>query len=374
MKICCIFNIAPLYREGIYRKMDDDPELEFDFLAGEESTGGIALMDLGILKGFRGYLHNIYRKGGKLVWQKKAVRKAFSKKYDAYILTGNPGIRSNWIIALLARLTGRPVYLWTHGLHGDERGMKLRKNLWYFRLAGHLLLYGERPYRLLLERGYPARRMAVIYNSLDYDKQAAIRERIGDRGFIRNYFGNDLPLLVFVGRLTVAKKLNLLLEAMVRLESEGSACNLVLVGDGPARERLEKEADTLGLADRVWFYGETYDDHIIGTFLYHSAACVSPGNVGLTAIHSLTFGTPVVPHSDGNRQGPEYEAIEPGISGSLFAENDTEALAGAIRPWLGLGRQSREEVRAACRRIIDEKFNPDRQMQVLRTVFGARRH
>ena len=161
---------------------------------------------------------------------------------------------------------------------------------------------------------------------------------------------------------------------MVRLESEGSACNLVLVGDGPARERLEKEADTLGLADRVWFYGETYDDHIIGTFLYHSAACVSPGNVGLTAIHSLTFGTPVVTHSDGNRQGPEYEAIEPGISGSLFAENDTEALAGAIRPWLGLGRQSREEVRAACRRIIDEKFNPDRQMQVLRTVFGARRH
>ena len=60
MKICCIFNIAPLYREGIYRKMDDDPELEFDFLAGEESTGGIALMDLGILKGFRGYLPNIY--------------------------------------------------------------------------------------------------------------------------------------------------------------------------------------------------------------------------------------------------------------------------------------------------------------------------
>ena len=47
MKICCIFNIAPLYREGIYRKMDDDPELEFDFLAGEESTGGIALSDMG---------------------------------------------------------------------------------------------------------------------------------------------------------------------------------------------------------------------------------------------------------------------------------------------------------------------------------------
>lgn len=372
MKICCIFNIAPLYREGIYRRMDDDPELDFDIIAGEESTGGIALMDIRGLKGFGGYLHNVYRKGGKLVWQKGAIRKAFSKRYDAYVLTGNPGIRSNWIVALWARLLGRPVYLWSHGLHGDEQGMKLRKNMWYFRLAGNLLLYGERPYRLLLERGYPAERMTVIYNSLDYDKQLAIRERIGDRGFIRNYFGNDLPLLVFVGRLTSSKRLDMLLEAMAALSSDGRECNLVLIGDGPARESLEKQAGAMGLADRVWFYGETYDDHIIGTFLYHSAACVSPGNVGLTAIHSLTFGTPVVTHSDGNQQGPEYEAITPGITGSLFTEGDTAALAGAVRPWLELTSEQREAVREACYAVIDGKFNPARQMEILHSVFGGK--
>ena len=372
MKICCIFNIAPLYREGIYRRMDDDPELDFDIIAGEESTGGIALMDIRKLKGFGGYLRNVYRKGGKLVWQKGSIRKAFSKRYDAYILTGNAGIRSNWIIALWARLLGRRVYLWSHGLHGDEQGMKLRKNMWYFRLAGHLLLYGERPYRLLLERGYPAERMTVIYNSLDYDKQLAIRERIGDRGFIRNYFGNDLPLLAFVGRLTTSKRLDMLLMAMAALSSEGREFNLVLIGDGPARESLEKQAGAMGLADRVWFYGETYDDHIIGTFLYHSAACVSPGNVGLTAIHSLTFGTPVVTHSDGNKQGPEYEAIAPGVTGSLFTEGDTAALAGAVRPWLELTSEERETVREACYAVIDGKFNPARQMEILHSVFGGK--
>lgn len=370
MKICCIFNIAPLYREGIYRRMDEDPELEFDFLAGEESTGGIALMDFRSLKGFRGYLHNIYRKGGKLVWQRGAIRQAFLKRYDAYILTGNPGIRSNWIIALVARLLGRRVYLWSHGLHGDERGMKLRKNMGYFRLAGHLLLYGERPYRLLLEKGFPAERMTVIYNSLDYDKQLALRERIGDRGFIRNYFGNDLPLLTFVGRLTAAKRLDMLLDALALLAAQGTECNLAILGDGPVLGALTSQAETLGLTDRVWFYGETYDDDIIGAFLYHSAACVSPGNVGLTAIHSLMFGTPVVTHGNGNRQGPEYEAIAPGVSGSLFAEGDAEALAEAIRPWLELSREGRETVREACYAVIDEKFNPGRQMEILRSVFG----
>ena len=371
MKICCIFNIAPLYREGIYRLMDRDPELEFDILAGEESNGGIALMDIRSLRGFGGYLHNVYRKGGKLVWQKGALRKAFAKNYDAYILTGNPGIRSNWIIALWARLRGKPVYLWSHGLHGDERGMKLRKNMWYFRLAGHLLLYGERPYRLLLDKGYPAGRMTVIYNSLDYEKQLAIRARIGDRGFIRNYFGNDLPLLTFVGRLTVSKRLDMLLGAMAALATSGSPCNLVLIGDGPAREQLEKLAGALGLADQVWFYGETYDDHIIGSFLYYSAACVSPGNVGLTAIHSLTFGTPVVTHANGDKQGPEYEAVAPGVSGSLFEEGDTVSLAEAVRPWLELTQEQRETTREACYAVVDGKLNPARQMEILRSVFAA---
>lgn len=374
-RICCVFNIAPLYREGIYRKMDAAEEVEFDFAAGEESTGGIALMDLRTLRGFRGYLHNVYKPSGKLVWQRGALRKAFfgARRYDAYVLTGNPGIRSNWVIALVARVLRRPVYLWAHGLHGDETGWKLRKNLWYFRLAGHLLLYGERAYGLLLEQGFPAERMTVIYNSLDYDKQAAIRERIGDRGFIRNYFGNDLPVLVFVGRLTASKRLDLLLDAMAALASTGAECNLVLVGDGPAREPLERQVEERGLADRVWFYGETYDDHIIGTFLYHSAACVSPGNVGLTAIHALMFGTPVVTHDNGNRQGPEYEAIEPGASGSLFAEGDPTALAEAIRPWLGLDPQRREELRGVCRRIVDQKFNPERQLEILRSVFASSR-
>lgn len=371
MKICCLFNIAPRYRAGIYRRMDGDPAVEYDFVAGEESTGGIALMDLRELKGFRGYLHNIYRRGGKLVWQRGAIRKAFSKRYDAYILTGNPGIRSNWVIALVARLLGRPVYLWTHGLYGNERGLKRWKNLAYFRLAGRLLLYGERARRLLLDEGFPAGRMNVIYNSLDYEQQCAFRSRIGDRGFIRNYFGNDLPLLVFVGRLTEVKRLDLLLDAMVRLERQGTPCNLVLLGDGPQRDRLAARAETDGLADRVWFYGETYDEHLIGMFLYHSAACVSPGNVGLTAIHALTFGTPVVTHGTAERQMPEFEAVQPGVTGTLFEEGSADSLAEAIRPWLAATETERADTRRACYDVVEKKFNPARQMEILRSIFDG---
>ena len=364
MKICCVFNIAPSYREAIYRLMDS--ELDVDFLFGENATGGIAVMDPRVLKGFRGYLRNIYKKSGKLVWQ-RGWRKAFSRRYDAYILTGNPGIRSNWVIAVIARLTGRKVYLWSHGLHGDESPMSLRKNMLYFRLASHILLYGERGRELMSARGIPCDKMTVIYNSLDYDRQVGIRNHMGDSAFIRNYFGNDLPLACYVGRLIPSKKLDLLLDAMSH-----ASCNLILVGDGPQREMLEQKAEQPGLTDRVWFYGESYDEQLTGTVLYYSAVCVSPGSVGLTAMHSLTFGTPVVTHDNILSQLPESEAVADGITGAFFHEGDPRDLAAKMQYFLDLSFDppARQNLRNECYKIIMQKFNPHAQIAIMKRVFG----
>lgn len=366
LKICCVFNIAPLYRRGIYRLMDGERAVEFDFLFGAESREGIALLDATELEGFRGYVHNRYKKSGKLVWQRGAIRRALSKKYDGYLLTGNPGIRSNWVIMLIARLLGRKIYLWTHGLRGDERGWKRRKNRAFFRRADHLLLYGERAERLLREAGYPADRMTVIYNSLDYERQLRIRAQVPDRSAIRAYFGNEEPVVTFVGRLTAAKGLDLLLEAIVPL-----ACNLILVGDGPMRSQLEGQAERLGLADRVWFYGESYDEQVIGTFLYHSAVCVSPGNVGLLAMHALMFGTPVVTQDDPTCQMPEWEAITRGLTGDFFERGNPVSLRETLRGWLSCSPQEREATRRAAQAVIDQKYNPARQMEAIHAALGT---
>ena len=39
---------------------------------------------------------------------------------------------------------------------------------------------------------------------------------------------------------------------------------------------------------------------------------VSPDKVGLTAIHSMAYGRPVITHDNMDRQGPEVEAVIPG--------------------------------------------------------------
>ncbi len=372
MKVCCLFNIAPLYREAIYTLMDRDRRVDFDFLVGDRPAPkeNIALLDCpGKLEGFRKkYLRNLYR-GPKLVWQRGAIRKALGRRYDAYILTGNTGILSNWLICLGARLLRRPVWLWAHGLRGDEQGLELRKNYGYMRLAGRLFLYGDRARELAVLQGFAPRRITVVYNSLDYDTQLALRSRTGDNAFIRNYFGNDAPLVCFVGRLTAVKQLALLLDALALIGPERRP-NLVLVGDGPERDALQVHAEALGLADTVWFYGECYDQGVIASLLTHSDVCVSPGNVGLTAMHAMMFGTPVVTHDNPLHQCPEAEAVADGLTGSLFSEGDAASLAAQIERWTGLDDDHRDDVRQACFRTMEERYNPHRQLEkMIGTLF-----
>lgn len=362
MKICCIFNILPAYRRAIFELMSQ--ELDVTFFAGENQIENIALLKGSELRGFKKYLRNIYS-NGKLVWQKGALKEALFRRYDCYILTGNAGIRSNWLIAVAARLMGRRVYLWSHGLHGNESRMTLFKNMLYARLAGNVLVYGERGRELMVAQGFDESRITVIYNSLDYDQQLKIRNKISDRGFIRNYFGQDQPVICFVGRLTRSKKLDLLLNAISDLE-----CNLILLGDGPARESLEAMTATLGIQDRVWFYGESYDQQIIGAILYHSSVCVSPGNVGLTAIHAMTFGTPVITHNNLNNQGPEVESVIENLTGSYFQENNSNELRQAIIHYIDLDTTNREQIRQNCYRVIDQKFNPKNQIKILKRVMS----
>lgn len=353
MRVCCIFNIAPTYRKAIFGKIIE--ELDADIYCGDHSAEGIA-----ILRNDPQYeLHNIY-KGSKLVWQKRAIRQAFSHKYDAYILTGNAGILSNWVITCLARMLGRKVYLWSHGLHGNESKATLRKNLFYFKLAGNMLLYGERARDLLAQHGIT--KTTVIYNSLDYDKQLEIRAKTGDNGFLRNYFGNNLPTICYLGRVMPNKKLDLLLRAIC-----GVCCNLVIVGGGSDLERLEALAESLGVDERVWFYGESYDEIFNGTLLANCVVTVNPSSIGLTAIHSLMFGTPVITHDNLLSQAPEAEVIVEGVTGYYYTENDEYSLRDAILKAITAHKPVQN-----CYDMIDKKYNPNVQIETLKSIFGTK--
>jgi glycosyltransferase involved in cell wall biosynthesis len=80
-------------------------------------------------------------------------------------------------------------------------------------------------------------------------------------GIGKNYLKKEVPdlsgrcpVLITVGRLVPAKGMDLLLSAMQGVDAE-----LIIVGDGPDKERLQKQASELKLTGRVFFLGHRDD-------------------------------------------------------------------------------------------------------------------
>ena len=281
---------------------------------------------------------------------------------------------ATWTFALLARIfrPRRHVFFWSHGWYGKETALERWVKRIFYRLpSGGTFLYGEYARRLMVADGFCPDRLFVIYNSLDYARQCALRPQPQQPTAYFHHFGNPNPNLVFVGRLTSVKRLDLLLQALAFCRADGFDLNLTLIGDGEQEAALRRQATELSVEDRVWFHGACYDEAVNARLISEADLCVSPGNVGLTAIHSMTYGTPVITHDDFPHQMPEFEAIRDGVTGTFFHAGDARSLADAIRRWLSFHADRREQVRQDCYDEIAARWTPQHQLEVLKSALGA---
>lgn len=133
------------------------------------------------------------------------------------------------------------------------------------------------------------------------------------------------PLLAFAGRLTSQKALGDLLSALATVEG----ATLVLLGEGPEREALERQAAQLGLAGRVRFLGGGAREDVLRLFAAADAAVLSSAweNFPHTVVEALAVGTPVVATAVGGV--PEIVVEED--NGLLVPARDTAALGAALR-------------------------------------------
>ena len=146
----------------------------------------------------------------------------------------------------------------------------------------------------------------------------------------------------------------------------GTPVNLLLIGSGEIRNELQHLITKAGLNDFCVFPGAIYDEGEIAPYLMLSDICVSPGNVGLTAMHAMAYGTPIISHNNPFTQGPEFEAILPGQTGAFFKEGSVESLTNTIHSWLEHSKGKRELIRRACYKRIEEHYTPGAQTKVFR--------
>jgi glycosyltransferase involved in cell wall biosynthesis len=155
------------------------------------------------------------------------------------------------------------------------------------------------------------------------------------------------PAFAFVGRLVPSKGTEILLRAGAQLKRMGREFRLKIIGDGPAREKLEALARELGLDDSASFLGflstEQREKNLTG-----ATTVVMPslgGEVfGLVAAENMAQGRLLIVSEIGALQ----EVI--GDTGLSFPIGDAEALARCMKQVLDDPEISRRLGAAACER------------------------
>lgn len=363
MRLCLIYNFAQHYRTSIFKLIDQ--EFDCDFVFGDAYLN-IKKMDYSLLKGKVTEVSTKHIGGWSYL---PGIQKLLLKDYDAFILLGESRSLSTWLFCIRARLfhPNKKVYFWSHGWYGKETKTErvIKKKL--FKLPqGGSFLYGNFARDLMIKEGFNPDKLYVIHNSLAYDEQVTVRQQLSPIPVYQEHFGNENPNLIFVGRLTTIKKLDMAIRAIAQLKKKGLNYNMTFIGGGDVRDELETLSYELGVQDNVWFYGPCYDEKVLGELIYNADLCVSPGNIGLTAMHTLVFGTPAITHDDFSHQMPEFEAIHEGETGTFFKNASVDSLADSIARWFDNHNDKREEVRKACMKEIDDNWTPQFQIKVLK--------
>jgi glycosyltransferase involved in cell wall biosynthesis len=383
-KVAMVQYVLVHYREPIFYLMcKQSDEYELTFFSDSTNTYGTvktidsAKAELAVEKGGLRWRFIKNRYYHNWCWQSGVLRLSLGREFDTIIYEGSVYYLSTWIGALLAKMTGKRVLMWGHGFLRDERGSKSWIRKTFYRLADGHLLYHNRAKEILVKKGFKPENLYVVYNSLDYDAQIKIRSQISKEDIAscrQKLFKNpDRPILLFIGRLTPQKKLGMMIEAAKLLKDRGRECNILFVGDGPASEELQKLAKQVNLDDNVCMYGACYEEKEIARLISASDICVAPGEVGLTCMHSLVYGKPVITHDNPDFQGPEYEAITPGYNGAFFKKDDVQDLANTIERWLQENKDP-SVVASRCHEVIDQYYNPHYQINVVNAAVNAERY
>lgn len=363
-KICLILNTAPHYRKGIFFKIDQS----YDCVWASGHIKNIKDIDWSTFAGEIVNLKNI-NLFSNFYWQKGAVTQILRKDISHFVMIGEVYNVSSWLVAAIAKFRGKKLVFWSHGVYGKEGIFKRLIYRIYWKLPAAGFIYNNRSRSLLTEEcGVKRDKLVTIYNSLDYDTQLQLRNNCMASDIYSKHFNNNCPNLIFIGRLTAVKRLDLMIDAMKILFYRGFKCNFTLVGDGPVNDSLTKKVAEYNLNGHVWFFGACYNEKQNSNLIYNADLCVAPGNIGLTAMHSLMFGCPAATHNNFPMQMPEFEAIEDGKSGFFFDYLNAHSIAESIEKWFSRKDYKRNEIRNYCYSIIDTLWNPNNQIKIINNV------
>ncbi|MCX5998864.1 MAG: glycosyltransferase family 4 protein [Chloroflexi bacterium] len=133
--------------------------------------------------------------------------------------------------------------------------------------------------------GIGVRRIEVVSSGVDLEKTASVARSI------------EQSDVIFVGRLTREKNVDLLVKAVGRVQKEMPGIRCLVIGDGPERENIESLVGRSDLRDNVFLRGFVASDEQVLSLMKASKVLVLPSTregLGLVVLEANACGLPVI--------------------------------------------------------------------------------
>ncbi len=225
-----------------------------------------------------------------------------------------------------------PYIICTYGMEIAtwSESQRIRKQLVRVLKNSDLVLYiNKKTKEELLALGVPEGKLILQYPGIDVET-LDIPEQSGN---VLKKYNIQTPYIISVGRLVARKGFDDLIEAYSHLHD--TLVSLVIVGDGPERENLERHAKTLGV--RPLFTSNIPDEELHAVYTHATLFALTPKELpgdyegfGIVYCEAAYFGLPVV----GTQTGGVSEAVENGVTGILALPNHPKSITEALEKLL----------------------------------------
>lgn len=355
--VAIVVNFLTSYREGFYRKLLVTEGLKVTIFCHEPPS------HLNLTSIHKQFSNNVHVMPGKFLLGEKFVLSSLPwldlfNKYDVVYVEGNPRYVSMAILATMLRLTGRRVVLWAmvHSFRNFRLGLSLR--LFWYRMFKKVLVYSDAEAGFLSSKGFN-QQVIGINNGVDYEliTKAALSWSHSRLKEWRDSNGlGNRTIILSCSRLEKKNKFDQILQVLPDLINNHPTLLWCVIGDGPERIALESKTRELGLKSHVRFLGKMYSETEQAPWFLSSQLLAHPGAIGLTLLHAMAFGLPVVTHKDARRHGPEFAAMISGVHGLTHCEDALDEITSSLLELLNNESLCRE-MGLAGKKVVKDGYN-----------------
>jgi glycosyltransferase involved in cell wall biosynthesis len=256
-------------------------------------------------------------------------------KYDVIITES--GLYADLIPLLLGcKLTKRPLIIWNGGNMKDNAPKSsdplINKIVYTIVSFVHkrcdaAIAYGKGSKEFLIFLGVNPNKIFIATNTVDnFFFEEIPRMNRKKVEMLRRQIGlENKKVILYAGSLEPRKKLDILIAAFERIKAKLPETSLLILGDGPDKDRLVKLCSKKKLTKDVKFVGKV-DYYKVPLYYALSDVFVLPSQGGITVMEAMASGKPVIVSEECNALYSVPGIVRPKENGFIVKKGDSYAI------------------------------------------------